>query len=589
MPDDADDGAYVPHHDLHIVRLSFEACSPLSIGSGESRNEPRKERGSDVETNVSVSEIQRDANGLPTIPGAGLQGVLRRLATEAYGEDFADKMFGREDVDGNGKAGRVLWGWACAQDANGDAVSGLRRAGLDASNDAVLRVLRRPEPLWRDHVALNDRHSVDRRRKFARAAVPVGARFSVELSGWGDGGDDTFDTFRDDLIRIVSLFRHPRLRLGAGSGRGYGRIRLLAASHEAPCLDDAAALRKLREQPPSACLSTDLLAGLDSSAIGSPDTVLTLSLEWTDLLRIGAAGPHAKHLTHEAHRARCARTGETVDDDLEPGRPEQEDGDDDPEPGTSEQEGSHAILMLLREPRIVWEGNRGRSVEIDDDPTAHPAEQLRFPIPGSSIRGPMAHRMLFHANRAAGRCIDADAWVAESDAEQQKALKDRYRGYAERSGDLECFLGAAKESTDIHDPDAESGQAGRVLFDDAEALGVDWIVGLDHVSIDRFTGGARDGALFREEALLGGRIKATVTIRPPLEPVKSDAPAVGGWPKATANAFLLAIRDLCCGRLALGGRSLGECSGSARFEGKDADAWRGAAKGAGVPVEEAGA
>ena len=248
--------------------------------------------------------------------------------------------------------------------------------------------------------------------------------------------------------------------------------------------------------------------------------------------------------------------------------------------------------MLLREPRIVWDGNRGRPIEIDDETTTCPAEQLRFPIPGSSIRGPLAHRMLFHANRAKGRCIDAshaDAWVAGIEAEQRKKLENQYREYAERSGDLECFLGAAKESTDPDDPDTESGKAGRVLFDDAEALGVDWIVGLDHVSIDRFTGGALDGALFREEALLGGRIEATVTIRPPLEPDKSRAPTVGGWPEATANAFLLAVRDLCCGRLALGGRSLGECSGSARFAGKDADAWRGAAKGAGVPIEEAGA
>ena len=564
----SDDGANVPCHKLHIVRLSFEACSPLSIGSGESREERRKERGSDAETNISLSQIQRDANGLPTIPGPGLQGVLRRLAKEAHGEGFADEMFGREDTGGNGTAGRILCGWACAQDADGEAVSGLRLAGLDTSNDGVLRVLARPEPLLRDHVALNDRHSVDRRRKFARAAVPAGTRFSVELSGWGDG------TFRDDLIRIVSLFRHPRLRLGAGSGRGYGRIRLLAASHQAPSLDDAAALRRLREQPPSACLSTDWLEKLDSSSIDAPDTVLTLSLECTDLLRVGAAGPHAKHLTHGAQRARCATTGVIVDS---------------PGLGPPEPEGDDAILKLLREPRIVWDGNRGRPIEIGDNPAAHPAEQLRFPIPGSSIRGPLAHRMLFHANRAADRCIDAVAWVAETDTGKRKALKDRYDAYAERCDDLEGFLGAAKESTDTGDPDAEPGQAGRILFDDAEALGAGWIVGLDHVSIDRFTGGARDGALFREEVLLGGRIEATVTIRPPLEPVEGGVPAVGGWPETTANAFLLAVRDLCRGWLALGGRSHGECSGKARFAGKDADAWCEAARKAGVPIGEAGA
>lgn len=534
-----DDGTNVPGHNLHIVRLSFEARSPLSIGSRESRKESRKERGSGVETRVSVSEIQRDANALPAIPGAGLQGVLCRLAAEVHGEEFASEMFGREDAGGDGAAGRVLCGWACIHDADGTAVSGLRLAGLDTSDDDVLRLLTRPEPLWRDHVALNDRHSVDDRRKFARAAVPVGTRFSVELSGWGD------DAFRDKLIEVVSLFRHPRLRFGAGSGRGYGRIRLLAASHEAPSLDDPAALRRLRGQPPSESLSTDVLGVLGIPTGDDADTVLTLHLRCTDLLRIGAVGPHAQSLTHDAQRARCATSGGIVEnDDLGP--PERQDGD--------------AILTLLREPRIVWNGNRGRSIEIDDDPGANPAEQLRFPVPGSSIRGTMAHRMLFHANRSSGRCIDADAWHAEADEERREALQATYDGYRQRPPDLEAFLGAVKESTNSEDVADDSGRAGRVLFDDAEAIGVGWIVGLDHVSIDRFTGGAQDGALFREETLLGGRIEATVTIRPPLEPAGGGEKTIGGWPEATANAFLLAVRDLC----RVGSRSRVADTGSAR-------------------------
>ena len=556
-----DDGTNVPGHDLHIVRLSFEARSPLSIGSGESRKESRKERGSGVETSISVSEIQRDANALPAIPGAGLQGVLRRLAAEVHGEEFAGEMFGREDAGGDGAAGRVLCGWACVHDANGVAMSGLRLAGLDTSDDDVLRLLTRPEPLWRDHVALNDRHSVDGRCKFARAAVPVGTRFSVELCGWGD------DTFRDKLMQVVSLFRHPRLRLGAGSGRGYGRIRLLATSHEVSSLHDPAALRRMREQPPSESLSMDVLGVLAAPA--GADTVLTLHLQCTDLLRIGAVGPHAQPLTHDAQRARCATSGRIVESDGL---------------GPPDQQGGDAILMLLREPRIVWNGNRGRSIETGDDPGASPAEQLRFPIPGSSIRGTVAHRMLFHANRSTGRCIDADAWLAETDEEKREALQATYDGYRQRSPDLEAFLGAAKESTSPEDGADGSRRAGRVLFDDAEAIGVRWIVGLDHVSIDRFTGGARDGALFREETLLGGRIEATVTIRPPLEPVEDGEKTIGGWPDATANAFLLAVRDLCRGWLPLGGRGHGECSGHARFAGRYADEWRRAARKAGVPI-----
>ena len=558
---------------LHIVRVSFEARSPLSVGSGERRTESRKERGSDDVVNISVSEIQRDVNGLPTIPGPGMQGVLRRLAAEAYGEEFARAMFGFEGAGDNGAAGRVLCGWACAHDANGVAVSGKRASPPDTSDDEVLKLLARPEPLWRDHVALNDRHSVDRRRKFARAAVPVGARFSLELSGWGD------DEFHDNLKKVVVLLRHPRLRLGAGSGRGYGRIRLLAASHKAPSFDDTSALRRLREQPPSTRLKTVWSRENGESEAEPPgfndrDTVLTLSLQCADLLRIGAAEPHARHLTHDAQRARCAETGEIVESEL--GRPESA--------------GENAILMLLREPRIVWNGNEGGGgvIEIGEDLTASPSEQLRFPIPGSSIRGPLAHRMLFHGNRLAGRCInagDADAWLDKTEKER-KDLEKTYEGYARRDSGLLEFLGTAKESGESETSGSGSGLAGRVLFDDAEVHDVKWIVGFDHVSIDRFTGGARDKALFREETLLGGRIEATVTIRPPLKQDKGGGGTIGGWPEATANAFLLAVRDLCQGWLALGGRGHGECSGKAHFAGKNADAWRKAAGCAGVPISD---
>ena len=557
---------------LHIGRVTFEACSPLSIGSGERGTEKRKERGSDEATNISVAEIQRDANGLPTIPGPGLQGVLRRLAEEVYGKEFAREMFGFEGVGDDGAAARVLCGWACAHDANGDAVSGLRPCGLDTSDDEVLRLLKRREPLWRDHVALNDRHSVDQRRKFARAAVPVGARFSLELSGWGGDG------FRDDLKKIVGLLRHPRFRLGAGSARGYGRIRLLAASHEVPSLDDARALRELRGQAPSASLPTKWYGEESESGVvpwecNDGDTVLTLSLECTDLLRTGAAGPHARSLTHDAHRARSVESGKVVGSV----------GLGNPEP-----EGENAILMLLREPRIVWDGNRGRAVEICDDPAANPEEQLRFPIPGSSIRGPLAHRMLFHANRLAGRCIDADAWLEKTEEERQ-ALEKTYEGHARRDPALIEFLGTVKESGESEDSGGGSGQAGRILFDDAEVRDVQWIVGVDHVSIDRFTGGARTGALFREEALLGGRIEVTATIRPPRKSVDGAIKTIGGWPEPTAKAFLLAVRDLCTGRLVLGGREHGECSGKACFQGHSADDWHETAENAGVPIGGKGA
>lgn len=551
MPDDGNDR-------LHLVRVTLEALSPLSIGSGESRTETRRETASDgTETKVAivVAGIQRDANGLPTIPGPGLQGALRRLAEEVRGEKCARKLFGHGDEEHDaGRAGRVTWGWACAHDSADEAVCGLRLDGLETESDSVLRLLSKPEPVWRDHVALSGRHSVYERRKFARAAAPVGTRFSAELSGWGG------DAFRDDLRRLVELFRHPRLYVGGGSGRGYGRIALRAASYAEAPLDDADALRRLRRQPPSAPLETDW------SGRGEPahrDTVLTLSLESEGPVRIGASGPRARSLTRRARAGRRVDDGEAVPGAL--AAPADEAGAD----------GENAVLRLLREPYIVWGGDgRGRAVCIDEEADSIPPEQLRFPVPGSAIRGPLAHRTLFHANGAAGRCIDAD----ELKDDKERAAR-KIKMYEKRGDELRNFFGAAKE-------DDGEGRAGRVLFDDAELRGAGHAVGIDHVSIDRFTGGAREltGALFREEVLLGGRIEARVVIRPPLCP---ETDGVGGWPRETAEAFMRAIRDLCRGRIALGGRSHGACRGAIRFAGEHAEAWREAARTVGAPLGEA--
>ena len=546
---------------LHLVRITLEALSPLSIGSGESRSEARTETTSDgkkTNAQIIVAGIQRDANGLPTIPGPGLQGALRSLAEEAYDEQFAKETFGHEEeTDSDGRAGCINWGWACAHDSGGEAVSGLRLEGLDTKNDSVLQLLNNPEPVWRDHVALSGRHSVDGRRKFARAAVPVGTRFSVELSGWGG------DSFLKDLKRIVALFRHPRLRLGSGSGRGYGRVALRAASYAASPIDEADALRCQRQQPPSSPLDTSLLEELAEPDFGD-DTVLTLNLECEDPIRIGAADQHAKHLTHRAGSARDARTGQTKNAGRVDGGSEGKDG----------------VLLLMREPYIAWDKDgRGRVVDIESEADTVPPEQMRFPVPGSAIRGPLAHRTLFHANGAAGRCIDADEWKGADDEKREE--------YEARDQALRDFFGSANKAQSP-DREAGDGRAGRVLFDDSEICGATWVMGIDHVSIDRFTGGVREitGALFREEVLLGGRIDATIIIRPRIAP-SNDGSAVGGWPRETAEAFLRALRDLCRGRLALGGRSHGTCRGTVRFEGRHAEAWRDAARNVDAPLGEA--
>ena len=84
---------------LHLVRITLEAISPLSLGSGEielvdrRRMEGREEKPS----RGTEMALVRDANGLPTIPGSALQGVLRHLHSTTYGEDLTKKLFGFAD------------------------------------------------------------------------------------------------------------------------------------------------------------------------------------------------------------------------------------------------------------------------------------------------------------------------------------------------------------------------------------------------------------------------------------------------------------------------------------------------------------
>ena len=280
---------------------------------------------------------------------------------------------------------------------------------------------------------------------------------------------------------------------------------------------------------------------------------------------------HAKPLTRRTGSARNVRADAAVES--APGAAKDEERND----------GDNAILSLLREPYIAWDKDgRGHVVDIGSEADAVPPEQLRFPVPGSAIRGSLAHRTLFHANGANGRFIDADEWQGADDEEKRRKREE----YETRDGALRDFFGAAGEAKN-NGGDVGEGRSGRVLFNDAEVRGAKWI-GIDHVSIDRFTGGAREltGALFREEVLLGGRIEAEVVIRPPLKPANGDN-AVDGWPRETAEAFLRAVRDLCRGRLALGGRSHGTCRGTVRFAGQRAKAWCDVAHAVGAPIEEA--
>ncbi len=432
---------------INTVSFSIETLSPLSLGSG-------------MNELIDVA-IVRDANNLPTIPGSSLRGVLRHLwRTYKLDPEAENKLFGIEENNhSEGNRAALTFSFGFVHDQNNAPVQGLKTVPPE---DSVLNLLKKDAPLKRDHVKLNDRHVADDRNKFDRAAVPVGTRFSFEIS-WLDRCVDV-----DEVKTLLSYINHPAFRLGGASGKGYGKVRLLINSMQHKKLSFNNGI--LSEQS-SKIENIKELNGEDQVSS------ICLSLEPVSVMRIGS--PTSPTST---------KTGD----------------------------GSELNLRPLSEPKISWNEEKG-ALSTDSN--------LRYVVPGSSIRGALAHRTLFHFNRL------TEKWTTKPN-EPSKVMR----------GALLDLFGSAKSNKDGGD------KAGRLIFDDGELIDAQPLV-MEHNTIDRFTGGVMKGALFSEEVLYGGTLEFVVTLIHRQSQCENLQIAI--------EALNLAISDLCEGRLALGAKSLG--------------------------------
>jgi CRISPR/Cas system CSM-associated protein Csm3 (group 7 of RAMP superfamily) len=151
-------------------------------------------------------------------------------------------------------------------------------------------------------------------------------------------------------------------------------------------------------------------------------------------------------------------------------------------------------------------------------------------IPASSVKGALSHRLAFHYNKL--KKIFAD------DLPEGKKIDD--------------FVGKNNEAVKAvfgSEGDSVGGKItnkmrGNVLMSDIIQEAAISTKILNHVSIDRFTGGAIDGALFNEETLYGRGQSFNLKLI-----VNNDA----FKDEDVQTAFEDSLRDLCSGMLPLGG------------------------------------
>lgn len=163
-------------------------------------------------------------------------------------------------------------------------------------------------------------------------------------------------------------------------------------------------------------------------------------------------------------------------------------------------------------------------------------------IPASSVKGALSHRLAFHYNKL--KKIFAD------DLPEGKKIADFV---GKNNEAVKAVFGSEGEKG--LDGKMQNKQRGNVLMSDIiqEATASSKV--LNHVSIDRFTGGAIDGALFNEETLYAKGQSFNLKLIVNNDTFKDED---------VQTAFENTLRDLCSGMLPLGG---GVNRGNGCFEG----------------------
>lgn len=496
----------------YIARICVEAETPIAVGSGE--------KGLNTDRLVA-----KDVNGLPYIPGTGLTGVLRHSFDNG---EWVDEIFGSGGSDGKGSRLIISSAFLLGEDGT-TVMDGLRQLKM---NDGYYSYFNRlPE---RDHVRINHKGAADAENhgKFDEELVHKGTRFVFEIELIANDSD------KDNWEKLIQAIASPSYRIGAGTRKGFGKLKII------PNLTKTVAWNLSVEK--------DLKSYLQKSSSLNEDISGWEDLKFESSTDLKGWKNYSLKLKSKDFFAFSAGFG----DDEADNKPKKE---------------------------KYFEWTSGRPILTEREFTL---------IPATSIKGALAHRVAYHYNLLKGNfrkdfgnnrleteldwehisksvedrySIKSLSW--ESDSPEWDKLKEeisslqfeQLREWDDFKEDLENEV-EAKSKNAL--PVMENNQAVRQLFgfaknSEEDSSGLRGCVLIDdiylavsnekvfsHTSIDRFTNGTIDGALFQEKV---SSYKDEIEIKVWVE---EKAWAIDNQIK---EAFEKTLDDLKYGRLALGG------------------------------------
>ncbi len=308
----------------------------------------------------------------------------------------------------------------------------------------------------RQHVCIDDKGTAKLHGKFDEEVVYAGTRFCFDMEIMAE---DPSDSQMQDVLQTISS---PTFRLGGGTRNGFGSMKVVRVQYAAYDLTKREDLQSYIGK--SSCLAEkwDAPEVQDSNPQTQAGWIrYTLTLHPADFFLFSSGF-----------------------------------GDDD------------ADMTPVKEPHISWSG---------DIPAM---SEEYFLVPGTSVKGAVAHRTAYYWNRLNNRFADTDTALA-----------------CDKNPAVVAIFGTATEEGDI------APQRGNAIFSDVAVKNVGEKV-IFHIKIDKFTGGVQDGALFQEKVsnARGAEI---------VEEILVNKAAFGD--DTVREAFEKALGDICQGLLPLGG------------------------------------
>ncbi len=497
----------------YTATICIEITTPLSIGSGFSGL-----------TNDRL--IARDANNLPYIPGSSIAGALRD-AVKGYLD--VNKYFGHRRNTGSAReeeGSRLIFSSAHLVMLNGMVADGLVEP--DNKTKAVYETL--PS---RDHVRINDKGVAIKHGKFEEELLLAGSRFVFSIEMVGNGSTEE----EEDWRKLLGLLTAPYLRMGGGTRKGFGAYDVVALEQKK--FD----LRKKNAEG-------DLLSANDYLNYSS-------KLRLPSVTQIEEFAGSQDYIHYKLELEPCDFFFF----------------------GGQELDINENILLGEQDAKFILGVDDNfkteKVVEWSADGKGCLSEKQAL-IPATSVKGALSHRVAFYYNKEMlkrvqeeqpqlnpgekimaeledlanipdGTPADSLLWedrISKIEALQWTDKKIEHLAVIRTGEQNEAVIALFGRSAELDENQNQLGRKGSVIIEDFYITSYQEKI-FDHVKIDRFTGGASDGALFQEK---------TITTSEKIELIF--------WVEKSAlnngvieQAWEAALKDVANGLLPLGGKT----------------------------------